>query len=105
MAKTKYNRIKIALAEAGKQSAELAEFMEVHETTVSDWCTNTNQPSVQGLFEISRFLGINVRKLLVPTNWTNEPVEEMKNEPKVKTQKPVSTSSKKTKAVRKQIKK
>ena len=105
MAKTKYNRIKTALTEAGKQSSELAEFMEVHETTVSDWCTNTNQPSVQGLFEISRFLRINVRKLLVPTNWTNEPIKETKKEPKEKTPKRISNSSKKAKPVRKQIKK
>ena len=42
MGKTKYNKIKTALIEAEKQNADLAEYMEVHITTVSDWCTNTN---------------------------------------------------------------
>lgn len=105
MAKIKYNRIKTALTEAGKQSSELAEFMKVHETTVSDWCTNTNQPSVQVLFEISRFLRMNVRKLLVPTSWPNEPLKEARKDPKEKTTKRVSISSKKAKPARKQIKK
>jgi putative transcriptional regulator len=68
----KYNRIKAELAEAGKQNADLANYMEVHPSTVSDWCTNTNQPSVQDLFKISEFLKINVRDLLVETTWENE---------------------------------
>ena len=46
MTKIKYNRIKTALTEGDKQNSELAEFMNVHVTTVSDWCTNTNQPSI-----------------------------------------------------------
>ena len=68
----KYNRIKAELAEAGKQNADLANFMGVHPSTVSDWCTNTNQPSIQDLFKISEFLKINVRDLLVETFWENE---------------------------------
>jgi putative transcriptional regulator len=67
MAKTKYNRIKIALAEADKQNSELAKFMKVHETTVSDWCTNTNQPSIPDLFRIADFLKMDARMLLVST--------------------------------------
>ena len=66
---TKYNRIKAELAEAGRQNQELANFLQVHITTVSDWCTNTNQPSIQDLYKISEFLGINVRRLLIPTRW------------------------------------
>ncbi len=69
MAQHKYNRIKAALAEAGRTSQELAEFMGVYATTVSDWCTNKNQPSVQNLHRISEFLRIDIRLLLMPTNW------------------------------------
>jgi len=68
----KYNRIKVELAEAGKQNADLAKYIAVHPSTVSDWCTNTNQPSIQDLFKISEFLKIDVRKLLVSTNWETE---------------------------------
>ena len=63
---TKYNRIKVELTEAGKSSEELALHLDVHKTTVSDWCTNKNQPSVQKLYLIAAFLNIDVRKLLVP---------------------------------------
>ncbi len=67
MPQTKYNRIKIALAETDKLNSELAAYMKVHESTVSNWCTNTNQPSIQDLFRIAKFLNRDVRTLLVPT--------------------------------------
>jgi putative transcriptional regulator len=66
---TKYNRIKAALADAGKTNRQLADFMGVHPTTVSDWCTNKNQPRFPELFQIAEFLQINVRLLLLPTYW------------------------------------
>jgi transcriptional regulator with XRE-family HTH domain len=62
----KYNRIKVELTEAGKLSAELAAFLGVHASTVSDWCTNTNQPSIKDLYRIAEFLQTDVRNLLVP---------------------------------------
>jgi transcriptional regulator with XRE-family HTH domain len=68
----RYNRIKVELTEAGKQNGDLATFMKVHPSTVSDWCTNTNQPSIQDLYKISEFLKINVRQLLLPTNWASD---------------------------------
>jgi transcriptional regulator with XRE-family HTH domain len=61
----KYNRIKVALVEAGKHNADLASFMDVHNSTVSDWCTNRNQPSLQDLYIIASFLKIDVKNLLV----------------------------------------
>jgi transcriptional regulator with XRE-family HTH domain len=69
---TKYNRIKVELAEAGRRNQELAEFLGVHITTVSDWCTNKNQPSIQDLYKIAEFLRIDVRRLLFATNWGAE---------------------------------
>lgn len=62
----KYNRIKVELTEAGKLNSELAAFLGVHASTVSDWCTNTNQPSIKDLYRIADFLQIDVRNLLVP---------------------------------------
>ena len=58
MTKTKYNRIKAALSEADKTASTLAEYLGVHKSTVSDWCTNSNQPSVQDLYRIAMFLGL-----------------------------------------------
>lgn len=68
----KYNRIKAELAEAGRKNSELAEYMGMHVTTISDWCTNKNQPSIQDLYKIAKFLRINVRMLLVPSNLDHE---------------------------------
>jgi putative transcriptional regulator len=68
----KYNRIKAELAEKTKKNKELANFLGVHETTVSDWCTNTNQPSIQELHRIAEFLRIDIRQLLVSTKWEPE---------------------------------
>jgi len=69
---TKYNRIKAELAEHNRQNKELAHYLGVHETTVSDWCTNKNQPAIQDLFLIAKFLRMDVRLLLVPTTWEPE---------------------------------
>ena len=66
MDKKRYNRINAELAEAGIQSKDLAKYMNVHVTTISDWCTNTNQPSLQDLYKVAAFLEIDVRRLLVP---------------------------------------
>jgi transcriptional regulator with XRE-family HTH domain len=75
MAKTNYNRIKAALAEARKQNKELAGYLKVHVTTVSDWCTNTNQPSIPDLYRIARFLRTDIRNLLVSTSWNPSPAK------------------------------
>ena len=65
MDKPTYNRIKAVLAENGKTSNELADYLNVGFVTVSRWCTNEHQPPIKKLFEIARFLEVDVRLLLV----------------------------------------
>lgn len=65
MKKKVLNRIKAVLAEEGKTNKELADQLQVAEPTVSRWCTNTQQPSLEMLFEIARVLKRDVRDLLV----------------------------------------
>ncbi|HEY0655911.1 MAG TPA: helix-turn-helix transcriptional regulator [Chryseosolibacter sp.] len=60
-----YNRIKAALAERQKSSKELADLLEVSAQTVSFWCTNKRQPTVEMLFEIGKVLKVDPRDLLV----------------------------------------
>lgn len=69
MAKEKrvYNRIKAVLAEKGKTNLWLAAELEVNRTTVSKWCTNEVQPTMESLFRIADALDIDVRQLLVST--------------------------------------
>jgi putative transcriptional regulator len=61
-----YNRIKGALADATVSNKELAQAIGVTETTVSFWCTNGRQPSIETLFGIAEYLKIDVRDLLAP---------------------------------------
>ena len=63
--KAQYNRIKGALADAGVTNKELAEGLGVTEPTVSTWCTNTKQPSIETLFMIADYLETDARELLV----------------------------------------
>lgn len=63
----KINRLKIVLAEKGKTNKWLAEQLGKSEVTVSRWCTNEVQPSVETLLEIASLLNINILNLIHPT--------------------------------------
>jgi putative transcriptional regulator len=67
MTKKVYNRIKAVLAEKGKTNVWLADKLDRNVTTVSKWCTNTMQPTVESLFDIADVLGVDVRELLIST--------------------------------------
>ncbi len=67
MSKQNLNRIKSVLAEKNTNNKELASHLGKTESTVSRWCTNEVQPSVETLFEISKFLKVDIRELLVST--------------------------------------
>jgi len=57
------NRLKVILAENKKTSRWLAESLGKNEATVSRWCTNESQPSVEMFFQIARLLDIDIREL------------------------------------------
>ncbi len=65
MAEKTYNRIKAVLAEEGKTNLWLADKLNMSPNTVSKWCTNHMQPTVETLFRIARALNVDVRMLLV----------------------------------------
>jgi transcriptional regulator with XRE-family HTH domain len=64
------NRIKVALAETRKKNKWLAEKIGKDESTISQWCTNARQPSLENLHKIANVLKIDIRDLLFPTNKT-----------------------------------
>ncbi len=64
MESQKINRIKIALVENGKTGKWLAEQVGKNEATVSRWCSNKMQPSLDTLVRIS-LLDIDVKDLIV----------------------------------------
>ncbi|MDE5793268.1 MAG: helix-turn-helix domain-containing protein [Muribaculaceae bacterium] len=61
----KLNRIKAVLAETGHTGKWLAEQLGKDPVTVSKWCTNTSQPDLYTLNEISNILSLDMRDLLV----------------------------------------
>lgn len=65
MQRLKLNRIKAVLAETGHTGKWLAEQLGRDPVTVSKWCTNTSQPDLATLTEISDVLEVNVRDLIV----------------------------------------
>ena len=58
------NRIKVVLAEKKRTNKWLAEQLGKGQSTVSKWCTNTAQPSLEILVEIARCLEVDVSELL-----------------------------------------
>ncbi|KGE89161.1 helix-turn-helix transcriptional regulator [Phaeodactylibacter xiamenensis] len=63
----KYNRIRVVLAEQDKNSTWLADQLGYNRSTVSRWCSNTMQPTMESLFKIAEVLDVDVRELLRST--------------------------------------
>ena len=61
------NRLKAVLAEKGKTNRWLAEQLGKTENTVSRWCANKVQPSIQQFIEVANILDVDVRTLITPT--------------------------------------
>ena len=73
------NRIKGALADAGKTGVWLARQLGKDPVTVSKWCTNTTQPDLQTLAKISDLLQVSMRELIVNKNGQNRSYGRYKN--------------------------
>ena len=65
MESQKINRLKVVLVENGKTGKWLAEQVGKNEATVSRWCSNKMQPSLDTLVRISELLDIDVKDLIV----------------------------------------
>lgn len=59
------NRIKVVLVEKKRTNKWLAKQLEKDSATVSKWCTNTSQPSLETLLRISQILEVDIRELLI----------------------------------------
>ena len=58
------NRIKVVLAEKNKSNKWLAEQLDKDPAMVSKWVTNTHQPNIETLIQISKALDVSVNELL-----------------------------------------
>lgn len=69
MQKINYNRLKEVLAEQEMSAGDLSRKLGISEVTVIRWCDNKHQPTLEKLNEIAGLLKVNVRLLLVSTQW------------------------------------
>jgi len=59
------NRIKVVLVEKMRTGVWLADQLGVSPVTISKWCSNTTQPTLQTLNKIAKVLNVNMKDLLV----------------------------------------
>jgi len=64
------NRIKIMLVEKQRTSKWLAEQLGKSENTISIWCSNKVQPTLDNLYEIAQILDVDVRLLITSSEET-----------------------------------
>ena len=65
METAKINRLNIVLVEQGKTGKWLAGQLGKNEATISRWCSNTSQPSLEMLMKIAELLDVDSRDLII----------------------------------------
>lgn len=63
--KREINRLKVVLAEKKRTNRWLAAQLGKNEATISKWCTNTSQPSLDDLVSIAECLEVDTKDLLL----------------------------------------
>ena len=58
------NRIKVVLDEKKRTNKWLAEQLGKDPATISKWCTNTAQPSLELLLQMAECLGVDIKDLV-----------------------------------------
>jgi transcriptional regulator with XRE-family HTH domain len=64
MSNNDINRLRVVLAEKGLTNKWLAERMKKNPTTISRWCNNDMQPSLETLLDIANALQVDIKDLL-----------------------------------------
>lgn len=62
------NRLKVVLVEQNRTGKWLAEQLGKNEATVSRWCSNSSQPSLEMLVKIASILNVDPRQLINGNN-------------------------------------
>ena len=58
------NRLKVILAEKKRTNKWLAEQLGFNPATISKWCTNSAQPPLETLIQMSKVLEVRVEELI-----------------------------------------
>lgn len=69
MKNNQINRLKVVLVEQGKTGKWLSEQLGKDPSTISLWCSNKVQPSLETLDKIATLLNVDVRELINKSKW------------------------------------
>ena len=58
------NRLQAVLKKQGRSQLWLANQLDITKSTMSTWCTNRSQPSLEKLFKVAEILNVEVTELL-----------------------------------------
>ena len=78
MARKDINRIKIAFVENKRTAKRLADQLGNDPATVSKWCSNYSQRSLETLVQVAEALDVDVRSLIVQTKKSRIEIEAEK---------------------------
>jgi len=63
------NRVGEILNNKKIYNRDLAKYLNKSEETISRWVNNHRQPALTDLYEIAKFLKVEIREMLQPTIW------------------------------------
>ena len=69
MSSNKINRISEVLEEKGLKNKDLVIQFKIKKETVSRWVNNKQQPTLNTLNDLAKFLQVDIRDLLYPSEW------------------------------------
>jgi transcriptional regulator with XRE-family HTH domain len=58
------NKLQAVLKKQGRSQLWLANQLDITTSTMSTWCTNRSQPSLEKLFKVAEILNVEVTELL-----------------------------------------
>lgn len=76
----KINRIKVLLVDKGKTNRWLATQLGKDPATVSKWCTNSAQPTLETMMQIAKLLNVEMNDLVRFEALPEIPTQEETNE-------------------------
>lgn len=76
----KINRIKVMLVDKGKTNRWLATHLGKDPATVSKWCTNSAQPTLETMMQIAKLLNVEMNDLVRFEALPEIPTQEETNE-------------------------
>lgn len=68
MAHKELNLLKLWLVKKKKTGLWLAEQLGKDQTTISKWCTNSNQPDIESIMRTAKLLAVDINDLLISNN-------------------------------------